>query len=102
VPPRGWWAKKAAGKRVKQEPLPPIQKGQYATIQIEGQKQNAPEESRDEAPPAREIVFERDPVNAIVVEPEARLTHPLIRDAAAGLRSRQADRDGIVTPRRAA
>lgn len=24
VPPRGWWARKAAGKRVKVEPLPPL------------------------------------------------------------------------------
>jgi hypothetical protein len=45
-------------------------------------------------------VLERDPVNAIVVHENARITHPLARDAAAELRSGRPDRDGIVrTPR---
>jgi hypothetical protein len=50
-------------------------------------------------PPA-EIAFEREPVNAIVVDENARLTHPLIKDAGKELRTPPADRDGIVhTPR---
>jgi hypothetical protein len=50
-------------------------------------------------PPA-EIAFERDSVNAIVVDENARLTHPLIKDAGKELRTPPADLDGIVhTPR---
>jgi hypothetical protein len=39
APPRGWWAKKAAGKRVKQEPLPPLAAWHPSMITIEDQQQ---------------------------------------------------------------
>jgi hypothetical protein len=50
------------------------------------------------APPALppEIEFERDPVNFVFVEPNARLTHPLVSAAAAKLRGQRPDGDGIV------
>jgi hypothetical protein len=35
VPPRGWWARKAAGYKVRQAPLPPLKSGQADTIIIE-------------------------------------------------------------------
>ena len=67
-------------KRVKQEPLPPIREGHYATIRIERQQPPAqPATDHPAVPLEPEIVFERDPANAIVVEPEARLTRPLVR-----------------------
>jgi hypothetical protein len=47
-----------SGKRVKQDPLPPIQKGKHVTIRIEGQKQNAPSPAEEPPLPA-EIVFEQ-------------------------------------------
>jgi hypothetical protein len=89
VPPRGWWAKKAAGKRLKQPPLPPIQKGQHAHFTF-----NQPAPVPVAAEPA-EILFERDPANEIVVDPNARVTHPLVRDAGIGLRKATPSFDGI-------
>ena len=47
-----------------------------------------------------EIAFERDSVNAIVVNENDRITHRLVSDAAKEHRGQPADRDGIVhTPR---
>jgi hypothetical protein len=43
-----------------------------------------------------EIAFERDPVNFVIVNENARVTHRLVKDAAKELRRRSADRDGIV------
>jgi hypothetical protein len=89
------------GQRVRRVPLPPIASGQPAVVVIEGQQ--APPPAEPPPPPplvAPEIAFERDPVNAIVLDENARITHPLVRDAAAELRSGRPDRDGIVrTPR---
>ncbi|PYR93588.1 MAG: hypothetical protein DMF84_09305 [Acidobacteria bacterium] len=96
VPPRGWWAKTAAGKRVKQEPLPPLAAGQPSLITIEGQQKAEPTAALEAPSLPPEIAFERDPVNFIVVDQNARLTHSLIKDASKELRSRPADRDGIV------
>jgi hypothetical protein len=87
VAPRGWWAKKAAGKRVKQDPLPPLDPGQRAIIVIERQQNTKPSEPAEALPVPQEIAFERDPVNAIVVDENARVTHSMIRDAAKELRS---------------
>jgi hypothetical protein len=67
VPPRGWWAKKAAGKRLKQPPLPAVAKGQHAHFTF-----NEPKPvpvAAETAPVPAEIVFERDPANEIVVDP---------------------------------
>ena len=36
VPPRGWWAKKAAGHRVKQTPLPPTPPGTATKLRFSG------------------------------------------------------------------
>jgi hypothetical protein len=101
VPQRGWWAKKRAGQRVRRIPLPPIASGQSTAIVIEPQQAPTPMEPPPPPPPlAPEIAVERDPVNAIVVDENAKLTHPLVRDAAAELRSGRPDRDGMVrTPR---
>lgn len=97
VPPRGWWARKAAGYRVRQASSPPLPAGQNATITIRGQQQQKPKPEPVAEPPLQpEIAFERDPANRIIVDANARLTHRLIRDAAAELRSRRADQDGIV------
>ena len=96
MPPRGWWAKKAAGYSVRKTALPPLAAGQPAKIIIEGQTRSAVEEPAEPAQVPPEIAFERDPANAIVVDENARVTHPLVRDAAAELRSRRADREGIV------
>jgi hypothetical protein len=55
--------------------------------------------SPEPEPVAPEIEFERDPVNFVVVEPDARLTHPLVRAAAAVLRGQKPDYNGLVHSR---
>jgi hypothetical protein len=83
---------------VKQDPLPPLAAGRSNTIVIEGH-QAKPAPPREPAIPL-EIAFERDPVNEIVVDENARIRHRLVSDAAKELRSGSANRDGIVhTPR---
>ena len=101
TPERGWWARKAAGRRVKQPLLPPIAGGQSERIRIEGQQQQTPKTPpAPEVPLKPEIAFERDPANFILVDPNARLTHPLIRDAATALREARPSYEGIrQTPR---
>jgi hypothetical protein len=74
TPPRGWWAKKAAGKSVQCLPLPPPRRDQPTTVTIKVR----PKREQPAGPLPPEIAFERDPANAIVVRP-TRLTHPLIR-----------------------
>ncbi|MEO5896546.1 MAG: hypothetical protein ABIS06_12670 [Vicinamibacterales bacterium] len=74
VPPRGWWAKKAAGKRLPKQPtLPPIQSGQNAHFTFAPPPPPAP--TPDAVPEAPEILFELDPVNEIVVDPNSHITH---------------------------
>jgi hypothetical protein len=92
VPPRGWWARKAAGHRVRQAPLPSLTAGQAASITIHGQQRSQRAEPSNEP--------ERDPASRIVVGPNARLTDPLIRDAAAALREARPSHDGICSTTR--
>lgn len=95
VPPRGWWAKKAAGKRLpKQPPLPPLASGQQARFTFGGPKPAPPSTEPVHEPP--EILFERDPANEIAVDSDARVTHPLVRDAGIALRKARPDVDGIL------
>lgn len=87
VPPRGYWAKKAAGKRVSQQALPPRTGADPNPIVISqttaGPSAPAPPKELDPA-----IQFERDPANRIVVNPSTRLKHPLVIAAAENLRTR--------------
>jgi hypothetical protein len=59
VPPRGYWARKAAGKRVVPQPLPSGKEN--VSITFDGPKQHAPAAMEPEAL-TPEIEFERDPV----------------------------------------
>lgn len=95
VPPRGYWAKKAAGKRVTQKPLPPRPQNQPDTIVLDRPKALLPPVADAEVL-APEIAFERDPANRVVVDPAARLKHPLVRAASAELRARKPDHTGFV------
>lgn len=92
VPPRGYWARKAAGKRVSKASLPP---GENVQITFERPTKEPSVLIQPEILPP-EIEFERDPVNFVVVEPNAHLTHPLVRTTAAALRGQKPDRDGII------
>jgi len=83
VPGRGYWAKKAAGHKVKTIPLPLLSPHdsttpRTTTIQVSPPVTHAvpiPE------PIAEQIAFEADPKNAIVVADTLRSPHPLVRAA---------------------
>ncbi len=95
VPPRGYWARNAAGKR---DPKPPLPRPEWkATISFyRPPKADEPEEQTTPRALPAEIEFERDPMNFVFVEPNARLTHPLVTAAAQTLRGERPDHDGIV------
>jgi hypothetical protein len=95
VPPRGYWAKKAAGKRVTQEPLSPRAGDKANVIPLDRPKTPPAAEPVEETLPP-EVAFERDPINFVVVEPTARLKHPLVRAAAVALRGQKPDYTGFV------
>ena len=79
VPPRDYWAKKCAGHKMKPPPpLPKPTKPEYAaTIHFHREPVVEPEAEPVALPP--EIAFERDPVNAINVPDDLRITHPVLR-----------------------
>ena len=66
---------------VKQEALPPGTGDNAAVILRDRPRVVPPVEPAVTLAP--EVAFERDPVNFVVVEPNARLRHPLVRAAAA-------------------
>jgi hypothetical protein len=74
VPPRGWWAKKQHGQKVKQPPLPVTGRVKPITIHKWWAPPSAPKP--EETPP--EIAFERDPANRIVVPERVSRQHPLV------------------------
>lgn len=81
VPPRGFWAKKQFGHRVKQAPLPRIE-GMDSVIEMPGAGTRGP--APDEGNPLHPLIaFERDPTNLISVSEDLRPTHRLIRETRA-------------------
>lgn len=81
VPPRGYWAKKYAGHKMKPPPpLPKPTKPEYAaTIHLHRETVVKSEAVGEPATVAPEIAFERDPVNTIIVPDDLRVAHPVLR-----------------------
>jgi hypothetical protein len=81
VPPRGYWAKKYAGHKMKPSPnLPKPTKPEYAaTIHFHNEPVVTSEAVAEPVTLPPEIAFERDPVNAIAVPDDLRITHPVLR-----------------------
>lgn len=82
VPPRGYWAKKHAGKRVSQPPLPPRAPGQSDSIRFDDPASRPPAPpppAPDPKPVHPSIAAESEPANAITVRDDLRITHPLLR-----------------------
>lgn len=79
-PPLGWWAKKHAGKAVKQTPLPPAAEGQQARISITaGELRGEPE--------LMAIAREEARIAASTIDIEADVpSHPIIERTVAKLR----------------
>ena len=81
IPPRGYWAKKQAGKRVSKPVLPPEgRKGYGDQVRLPGPSSTRPVEPAVVPAPAHPLIAaETDPANAISVPEDLRLRHPLLR-----------------------
>lgn len=93
-PPRGYWARKAAGHNVKGHPLPP---GDDVTIKI------TPNPYSRNANKNRELVARMSPSKqsneeAIVVPGRLSSSHPLTKQSSEILNGRQPDAAGLVNP----
>jgi hypothetical protein len=88
VPPRGWWAKKQHGHRVRQTPLPDI----TVKEQIVFEPQDTIE--TQEEPP--EIAREKTAEWRIEVREDLTITHPLVKRAAAAIRKTRGDKKDFV------
>ena len=91
VPPRGYWARKAAGQKVVQAELPPLKEGQRDHLYIH-QLDLKPVDPAQEA--FKE--FEKRPENLISVKKLQGEMHPLAAQVHEGLRKAKADTWGIL------
>lgn len=83
LPPRGHWAKVAAGKRVKRPPLPEPEEAAQRVLLPERREgtESQPERSFEDIPlVAQRKRFEADPKNKIAVRDGAKLSHPWARE----------------------
>jgi hypothetical protein len=88
VPPRGWWAKKQHGHRVRQAPLPDI----TVKEQIVFEPKDTIEKQGD--PP--EIAREKTAEWRIEVREDLAITYPLVKRAAAAIRKTRGDKKDFV------
>ena len=80
IPPRGYWAKKQAGKRVAQPPLPPQSPQGYGDqIRLAGPSARPVPPAVAAEPPHPLIAAESDPENEISVPDDLRIRHSLLR-----------------------
>ena len=78
VPPRGWWAKKQHGHRVRQTPLPEISAKEQIVFE--------PRETVDKPEDPPEIAREKTAEWRIEVPEDLAIAHPLVKRAAAAIR----------------
>lgn len=78
VPGLGYWAKKAAGKRVRQAPLPVVPPNDSTTPRETTVYPVRPEVTAP-GPVAAQLAFESDPKNEIRVADHLRAPHPLVK-----------------------
>jgi hypothetical protein len=97
VPPRGYWAKRAAGHRVRQTALPVATHSWQARVTVHG----TPRTDAEDAPLSEvhpSIAFEQDPANHIPVPPDVIVSHPIVLRTARLLRRVKREADGMVGP----
>jgi hypothetical protein len=92
VPPRGWWAKKRHGHRVRQTPLPPVEDPRLKRIVFHVSESQPPEAD------APEFLRESNPEWRIEVLEDLQISHPLVKRAATAIRtaSRERSKDRVV------
>ena len=77
VPPRGYWARKAAGQKLRRPPLPAARNGDESVTLLGSER---PDTSSNEPDPAVHplIAFELEAENKIAVPEDLRVKHPAI------------------------
>lgn len=90
IPPRGYWARKQAGYRVKATPLPPEKEDYLITISGQGPRPKA------EAPPELETVKKNIQQKSISVPKALKNPHPFIERAAKLLAAQKPKADDVV------
>lgn len=97
VPPRGYWAKKAAGHRVRQIPLPAATQPWQERMTFHGSpRAESQEPDASEVHPL--IAFEQAPEHQLVVVPDVEVTHPAVLKTARLLRRAKRDANEMVPP----
>ena len=95
VPPRGYWAKKAAGRRVRQPQLPAATEPWQERISFHGHpRADVPEAPTPASHPS--IGYEQDPAHHIVVAAGSELSHPIVARSARLLRRSKRNSVGMV------
>ena len=95
VPPRGWWAKKAPGHRVRQTPLPAPSAGLAASIGFTVPDKVEAEQS--EAPQLHPLVaFEQQSKNGIDVPDDLTLSDPVVLRTQRLLNKGKRDTGGLI------
>ena len=95
VPPRGWSAKKAAGLRVKQTPLPTAKPGMATKLTFAGPESlDTPSRPRPEDHPL--VLTERQAENTITVPEDLALTQPLVLKTQRLLNRGKRDSGGLI------
>jgi hypothetical protein len=94
-PPRGYWARKEAGKKVKQTPLPPLRQGVPSEYRARG-VYNSAEDSAAIGDEARQLLAREDALpTPIAVPDEIAVPHSLIRKYGGALRRAGKKLDGL-------
>ena len=98
VPPRGYWAKKTAGRRVSQPKLPELTDPYRQKVHFPGLS-GIPKDPSDPKGTHPLVAFEKKPTNAVTVAEDLQLTHPLVLKAQRALNSVKRDSTGRIIPR---
>lgn len=88
VPPRGWWAKKQHGHRVRQTPLPDITVKEQIVFE--------PKDTIEKQVDPLEVAREKTAEWRIEVPEDLAITHPLVKRAAAAVRKTRGDKKDFV------
>jgi hypothetical protein len=89
----GYWARKAAGYKVPQPPLPPLKQGIQSSVTLTARPPR--QEPGQEA--AAKIAAEQDEVHLIHVADRLVRAHPLVKQAGQLLRAAKPDEGGLVS-----
>src|SRR3954466_2560489 len=79
VPPRSYWARRAAGQKLPRPPMPPAKDGGDSVTLCGSERPDLPAEADDQKQAVHPLIaFDLDPQNRIAVPDDLRVRHPAI------------------------